>query len=59
MANANGKQCAKMENKSPVKTNAGACVALLSLYMTMAQQMAAATVMAKPGAPNYALMGKL
>jgi len=59
MANANGKQRAEMENESPAETNAGACVALSSLYMAMAQQMAVATVLAKPGAPNYALLGKL
>jgi hypothetical protein len=27
--------------------------------MAMAQQMAVATVLVKPGAPNYALVGKL
>ncbi len=59
MANANGKQRAEMENESPSETNAGACVALSSLYMAMAQQMAVATVLAKPGAPSYTLRGKL
>jgi len=34
-------------------------VAFTSLFMGMAQQMAVATILVKPGVPNYALVGKL
>lgn len=56
---ANSKQHAEMEKESLAETRVGVCVAFTSLYMAMAQQMAVATVLVKPGVPNYALVGKL
>jgi len=56
---ANSKQHADMEKESLAETRVGVCVAFTSLYMAMAQQMAVATILVKPGVPNYALVGKL
>jgi len=56
---ANSKQHAEMEKESLAETRVGVCVALTSLYMAMAQQMAVSTILVKPGVPNYALVGKL
>mmetsp|Transcript_26118 Transcript_26118/g.47393 ORF Transcript_26118/g.47393 Transcript_26118/m.47393 type:complete len:138 (+) Transcript_26118:202-615(+) len=56
---ANSKQHAEMENESLAETRVGVCVAFTMLYTAMAQQMAVATVLVKPGVPNYALVGKL
>mmetsp|Transcript_2083 Transcript_2083/g.3821 ORF Transcript_2083/g.3821 Transcript_2083/m.3821 type:complete len:464 (-) Transcript_2083:176-1567(-) len=56
---ANSKQHARMENESLAETRVGVCVAFAMLYTAMAQQMAVATVLVKPGVPNYALVGKL
>ena len=56
---ANSMQHADMENEALAETRVGVCVAMQHLYMAMAQQMAVATVLVKPGTPNYALLGKL
>jgi len=56
---ANSKQHSEMEKDSLAETRVGVCVAFTSLFMAMAQQMAVATVLVKPGVPNYALIGKL
>jgi len=56
---ANSMQHAEMENETLAETRVGVCVAMTHLYMAMSQQMAVATVLAKPGTPNYALLGKL
>jgi hypothetical protein len=56
---ANSMQHAEMENETLAETRVGVCVAMTHLYMAMAQQMAVATLLAKPGTPNYALLGKL
>lgn len=56
---ANSKQHAEMEKESLAETRVGVCVAFAGLYSAMAQQMAVATVLVKPGVPNYALVGKL
>ena len=59
MVNANDKQLADMERAMPAETRVGVAVAFASLYRAAVQQMAIATVLAKPEAPNYALVGKL
>ena len=56
---ANSVQHAERENESLAETRVGVCLAMQHLYMAMAQQMAVATVLAKPGTPNYTLLGKL
>jgi len=56
---ANSVQHAELENETLAETRVGVCLAMQHLYMAMAQQMAVATVLAKPGTPNYALLGKL
>eukprot|EP00984_Skeletonema_dohrnii_P014397 scaffold6036_cov150-Skeletonema_dohrnii-CCMP3373.AAC.9 len=56
---ANSAQHAELENETLAETRVGVCLAMQHLYMAMAQQMAVATVLAKPGTPNYALLGKL
>ncbi|KAL9180974.1 hypothetical protein ACHAXT_009779 [Thalassiosira profunda] len=56
---ANSKQHAEMAKESLAETRVGVCVAFTSLYTAMAQQMAVATVLVKPGVPNYGLLGKL
>ena len=56
---ANSKQHAEMEKESLAETRVGVCVAFSFLFQAMAQQMAVATVLVKPGVPNYALVGKL
>ena len=56
---ANSKQVREMENEAWAETRVGVCVAFTSLYMAMSQQMAIATILVKPGVPNYALVGKL
>lgn len=56
---ANSKQVADMEGEALAETRVGVCVAFASLYSAMAQQMAVATVLVRPGVPNYALVGKL
>jgi len=56
---ANSKQHADMEKESLAETRVGVCVAFTTLFAAMAQQMAIATILVKPGTPNYALVGKL
>lgn len=56
---AKSKQHAEMEKESLAETRVGVCVAFTSLFMAMSQQMAIATILIKPGVPNYALVGKL
>ncbi len=56
---AKSKQHAEMEKESLAETRVGVCVAFTSLYMAMSQQMAVATILIKPGVPNYSLVGKL
>jgi len=56
---ANSAQHAELENETLAETRVGVCLAMQHLYMAMAQQMAVATVLAKPGTPNYSLLGKL
>ena len=56
---ANSVQHAEMDKESLAETRVGVCVAFTSLFMAMAQQMAVATILIKPGVPNYALGGKL
>jgi hypothetical protein len=56
---ANSVQHAGMEHESLAETRVGVCVAFTSLFMAMSQQMAVATILVKPGTPNYALVGKL
>lgn len=56
---AHSKQHAEMERESLAETRVGVAVAFTSLYMAMSQQMAVATILVKPGVPNYALVGKL
>lgn len=56
---ANSLQHADMENETLAETRVGVCLAMQHLYVGMSQQMAVATVLAKPGSPNYALLGKL
>ena len=56
---ANSVQHAEMEHESLAETRVGVCVAFTSLFMAMSQQMAVATILVKPGTPNYALVGKL
>ncbi|KAL7537434.1 hypothetical protein ACHAWF_005762, partial [Thalassiosira exigua] len=56
---ANSKQHAEMEAESLAETRVGVCAAFAKLFQAMAQQMAVATVLVKPGVPNYALVGKL
>ena len=56
---ANSKQVREMENQALAETRVGVCVAFTELFKAMAQQMAVATVLVKPGVPNYALVGKL
>lgn len=56
---ANSKQHAEMEKESLAETRVGVCVAFTTLFMAQAQQMAVATILVKPGIPNYALVGKL
>lgn len=56
---ANSKQYAEMESDCLAETRVGVCVAFTSLYEAMSQQMAVAVILAKPGTPNYVLVGKL
>ena len=56
---ANSVQHAEMDKESLAETRVGVCVAFTSLFMAMAQQMAVATILVKPGTPNFALVGKL
>jgi len=56
---ANSKQVREMEDKSLAETRVGVCSAFTNLFMAMSQQMAVATILVKPGVPNYALVGKL
>ena len=56
---AKSKQHAEMEKESLAETRVGVCVAFTSLFMAMSQQMAVATILIKPGVPNYSLVGKL
>ena len=56
---ANSVQHAEMDKKSLAETRVGVCVAFTSLFMAMSQQMAVATILVKPGTPNFALVGKL
>ena len=56
---ANSKQYAEMESDCLAETRVGVCVAFTSLYEAMSQQMAVAVILAKPGIPNYVLVGKL
>jgi hypothetical protein len=56
---ANSKQYAEMESDCLAETRVGVCVAFTSLYDAMSQQMAVAVILAKPGIPNYVLVGKL
>ena len=56
---ANSKQYAEMESDCLAETRVGVCVAFTSLYEAMSQQMAVAVILAKPGVPNYVLVGKL
>jgi len=50
---------AERENESLAETKTGVAVAFTLLFQAMSQQMAVATVLAKPDVPNYALLGKL
>ena len=43
----------------PCEATVGCCSALRTLYLGMAQQMAVATVLVKPGTPNWGLLSKL
>ena len=56
---AKSKQHAEMERESLAETRVGVCVAFTLLFMAMSQQMAVATILIKPGVPNYSLVGKL
>jgi len=56
---ANSMQHAEMENETLAETRVGVCLAMQHLYMAMGQQMAVAVMLAKPGTPNYVLLGKL
>lgn len=56
---AKSQQHAQMEKEALAETRVGVCVAFTSLFTAMAQQMAVATILVKPGVPNYALVGKL
>jgi hypothetical protein len=47
------------EQQLPSECHAAMAKALASLFMTNGQQMAVATVLIKPGSPNYSLLGKL
>ncbi|EJK62307.1 hypothetical protein THAOC_17084 [Thalassiosira oceanica] len=56
---ANSQQHAEMDKQSLAETRVGVGVAFSALLQGVAQQMAVATVLVKPGTPNYALLGKL
>jgi len=43
----------------PSEATVGVCKGLKLLFLTQAQQMAVATVLIKPGTPNYGLLAKL
>merc|ERR1719464_404245 len=47
------------ENESLAETRTAVAEAFTVLFQAMSQQMAVATVLAKPDEPNYALLGKL
>lgn len=47
------------ENDLPAECSVGVCEALKFLFLGVAQQMAVATVLVKPGTPNYLLVAKL
>lgn len=46
-------------NGMPAETNVGVCESLATLFLAVAQQMAVATVLIKPGTPNWSLLAKL
>jgi len=43
----------------PLESRVGVCEAFKTLFLAIAQQMAVATVLIKPGVPKYSLVGKL
>lgn len=45
--------------KLPTEATVGPCLAFVELFLANAQQMAVATVLIKPGTPNYSLLAKL
>jgi hypothetical protein len=47
------------EQQLPSECHAPLAKALANLFMTNGQQMAVATILIKPGTPNYSLLGKL
>lgn len=47
------------ENDLPAECAVGVCEALKTLFLGISQQMAVATVLVKPGKPNYILVAKL
>jgi hypothetical protein len=47
------------ESQLPIEATIGACKAFAELFLANGQQMAVATVLNKPGIPNYALLSKL
>jgi hypothetical protein len=46
-------------DKLPTEATVGACEAFVELLLANGQQMAVATVLIKPGVPNYSLVAKL
>mmetsp|Transcript_17193 Transcript_17193/g.16642 ORF Transcript_17193/g.16642 Transcript_17193/m.16642 type:complete len:437 (-) Transcript_17193:62-1372(-) len=48
-----------MNNDMPAEGSLGATLAFKTLYLAIGQQMAVATVLMKPGTPNYSLLAKL
>jgi len=48
-----------LKNKLPIEATISNCEAFSLLFLAIAQQMAVATVLIKPGTPNYSLLSKL
>jgi hypothetical protein len=48
-----------MNNDMPAEASLGTTMAFKTLYCAIGQQMAVATVLMKPGTPNYSLLAKL
>lgn len=47
------------DNSLPSEATVGVCDAFKALFLAVAQQMAVATVLVKPGTPNWGLLAKL
>lgn len=56
---AKGSANSTKEDSMPSETNVGVCSAMSTFFLAVAQQMAVATVLIKPGTPNWSLLAKL